>query len=677
MSGGKIGIMPRVMSVVGLLSLVSVVILTIGSQSLNTVVGGARNLEANSARLHLASRAVENLLNFARTVERLPNGMAPQERQQVEQAAERFLTDAQGALSSLRDTATRADERSVLAEATPPLANYIEIYRKAIEMCRVGYLDEAGSLIFPASSHIQTVLDRLKAVQKSLEDGNHAIVDTLENDYTRSTRLMYGLSGFGIAAGIALSLAILALTVIRPIRRITETMNTLSAGAVEVHVPYTEQDDEIGQMARSIEVFKTNAIELVESRHKEERIKALADERRRAALRDMATKVEQEVTHGVGEVEQQTVRLRDNSNNIRDAVVRVSEHSVIVVGSAAKAESSAVGAGIAAEALVEAIKEIDAQIHQATAATRGAVAKGERTRETMTALTSTVEKIGQVTHLIASIASQTNLLALNATIEAARAGEAGRGFAVVAGEVKSLATQTAQSTEEITRQIAAIRAVAVQVVADFQDMGNTIREIDTIADIIAGAVEKQNVATRDIARSVTETSHAAEEVSSRIQEVSRQAETTNDIAGQFLTIASEVADRVSLLRASIIRTLRTATADVNRRGTPRYPISRSFTLKVESRVITGRTLDLSLTGVKLSLADELWGSDADELRPGVSGLMRIDGVNLDLLFRCMDLKPSHRGRFDLSEDDHHRYAVIFAEIIKGMTPLERPEKKTA
>ncbi|CAH2602943.1 Methyl-accepting transducer domain-containing protein [Rhodovastum atsumiense] len=185
---------------------------------------------------------------------------------------------------------------------------------------------------------------------------------------------------------------------------------------------------------------------------------------------------------------------------------RVCTEARSVAAAATQAQANVQVVAAATEQLTSSIQEISVRLRQSTTLTQRAVASGQRTQETIRSLANAAGRVGEVVKLINDIATQTNLLALNATIEAARAGAMGRGFAVVANEVKQLATQTARSTEEITRQITEIQQAMGSAVNAVADIGGTIGEIDHICGSIAAAMEEQTAATLEINRNATETS---------------------------------------------------------------------------------------------------------------------------------------------------------------------------
>lgn len=188
---------------------------------------------------------------------------------------------------------------------------------------------------------------------------------------------------------------------------------------------------------------------------------------------------------------------------------------------------------------------------QSTQIAAKAVEEANRTNQTVQGLSAAAQKIGDVVKLISDIASQTNLLALNATIEAARAGEAGRGFAVVANEVKSLASQTAKATEEISAQVAAMQGATGEAVQAIASIGDTIASINEIATTIASAVEQQGAATLEIARNVQQAAQGTGQVSHNIVGVNQAAGQTGTAASQVLLSAEELSKQSATLRADV------------------------------------------------------------------------------------------------------------------------------
>ncbi len=169
----------------------------------------------------------------------------------------------------------------------------------------------------------------------------------------------------------------------------------------------------------------------------------------------------------------------------------------------------------------------------------------------MARLTEAARRVGDIVSLISRIAAQTNLLALNATIEAARAGEAGRGFAVVAQEVKTLATQTARATQDISGQIADMQAATESSVTAIDTIQTKIGEIEQISAIIASAVQEQGASTQEIARNVRSAASGTSATSTYVEDVAKAAALTSQNAESMVRLASELDELAARVLADV------------------------------------------------------------------------------------------------------------------------------
>ena len=253
----------------------------------------------------------------------------------------------------------------------------------------------------------------------------------------------------------------------------------------------------------------------------------------------------------------------------------------------------------------------------------------EASGATIRGLAEAVGRIGTVAGLIGDIAGRTNLLALNATIEAARAGEAGKGFAVVASEVKQLAAQTARATEEIGRQVEEIREATGQAVGRVSDIAETIRDVDRSSAAIAAAVEQQSAATQEIARAVTAASDAARRVAERIGQVSGASRAAGEQAGRMRLGAADADAAVGELKRILVRTVRSATPEVNRRAHARVDLDRSGVLALPGgRRLPVRLEDLSSGGARVA--------GAELPAAGTGAELRIEGLALPMPCRVVE-----------------------------------------
>jgi methyl-accepting chemotaxis protein len=329
-----------------------------------------------------------------------------------------------------------------------------------------------------------------------------------------------------LAAAIVLTFGAMTMVsrrVIGPLHTIRDAMLKVAGGDLSVATGYGERQDEIGALDGALETFKQQAKEKVKIEEQERERNAGAVARQRA--------VEGYVTEFEGAMRQTLQQLGDASGQMRktstglSTVSRQTNARVEVAQKASSDASTSVDSvAAAAEELSASINDISQQAAHAADIAGRAVDEARKTDGTVQGLASSAGRIGEVVGLINSIAAQTNLLALNATIEAARAGEAGRGFAVVASEVKSLASQTAKATEEISEQISDIQKVAGEAIDAIKGIGSIIGEVNEVATAIAAAVQEQGAATQEITRSTQFAAQGTKNVSENITGVRTDAD---------------------------------------------------------------------------------------------------------------------------------------------------------
>ncbi|MCP1760076.1 methyl-accepting chemotaxis protein [Bradyrhizobium japonicum] len=324
----------------------------------------------------------------------------------------------------------------------------------------------------------------------------------------------------GLAAG---AVTLVSRRVIHPLNTIRDAMLKVAGGDLAVDTGYLDRQDEIGALAGALETFKKQATEKlkIEAQERERNVGAAARQR---AVETYVGEFEGAVRKTLGELSEASGEMRKTSGDL-SAVSRQTNDRVQVAGKASNDASMSVDSvAAAAEELSASINDISQQAAHAAGIASRAVNQARETDGTVQGLAQSAGRIGEVVGLINTIAAQTNLLALNATIEAARAGEAGRGFAVVASEVKSLASQTAKATEEISGQIADIQRVASDAINAIQTIGGIIGEVNEVATAIAAAVQEQGAATQEITRSTQFAAQGTRNVSDNITGVKADAD---------------------------------------------------------------------------------------------------------------------------------------------------------
>jgi methyl-accepting chemotaxis protein len=380
------------------------------------------------------------------------------------------------------------------------------------------------------------------------------------------------------------------------LRRLKTSMEHLANGELATEVPGTERRDEVGQMASAVLVFKDNMVNAERLAADQQQEREHAEAAKHAALVEMAETIESEAKAALTAIGRRTSAVAEAANSMSASATRTGASAESAAGAAAQALATAQTVASAAEELTASIREIGGQVNQSSTVVGRAVEAGRNTRETISALNERVGRIGTVADMISEIAARTNLLALNATIEAARAGDAGKGFAVVASEVKQLATQTAKSTEEISRHIGEVRAATGASVTAVGHIEETIGEINAIAGSIAAAVEEQGAATAEIARNVTETAAAANAMTNRTTEVSDEAKKTGQQAADVLENTTALDGAMQDLHKAVIHLVRTSTSEVDRRRYRRRPCLVEATLVCQGRSETAWLHDVSERG---------------------------------------------------------------------------------
>ena len=356
------------------------------------------------------------------------------------------------------------------------------------------------------------------------------------------------LAAVCITFGIVL--IVLSAQVTRRLASLTATVVRLADGDLGVDIAYSTLPDEIGAMARAIQVLKESAIERVRLESEQEAQRA-AREKRTAAVERMVQGFDHTVSAILTSVSGASAQLSETAESMAALAEETSRQASASTSAAEQTSVNVQTVASATEEMTASIREISEQVSRSNGVAAQAVREAQDTTGSVRSLAEEVARIGEVVKMIQDIASQTNLLALNATIEAARAGEAGKGFAVVASEVKQLANQTAKATEDISAQISSVQSATRGTVNAIEGIGGTIGTMNGIAATIAAAIEEQSATTAEISRNVQQAAQGTGEVSGNIAQVHEAAAQTGRAATQVLDASTGLSRQAADLRREV------------------------------------------------------------------------------------------------------------------------------
>ncbi|MFY7959166.1 MAG: methyl-accepting chemotaxis protein [Elsteraceae bacterium] len=336
----------------------------------------------------------------------------------------------------------------------------------------------------------------------------------------------------------------------RPIKDLTGSMTRLAARDFSGEAPFAERGDEIGEMARTLKVFKDNMIaadRMAEAQAAEQAVKSA----RVSRLDQLNADFDRSARAALDALAQAASEVRSTASGMSESSKTAAERTVAATTASEQASLRVQTVASATEQLSASIQEISLQVSESSVVAGQAVEEVVETNGTMRNLSEAAQKIGDVVNLINSIAGQTNLLALNATIEAARAGEAGKGFAVVAGEVKNLATQTARATQEIIAQVSSMQNTTAAAVSAISRIDHTISRMNEISASIAAAMEEQGAATQEIARNLQEAAAGASDMSNNVGGVNAVVERTGDASQRMFGAADQLSRQTEALKGEV------------------------------------------------------------------------------------------------------------------------------
>lgn len=448
----------------------------------------------------------------------------------------------------------QTDERSKLDAAVTALAGHLKNLDYATDMIDTDS-NTAMSLKMANQEAYQNALGKLDDFQATIRQKLDKQYENALNQSrkTQNAYMLLGLLSFLSSIGLSL---FLSSSIARSLLDMAKAMTRLADGDKEIVIPGTTNKDEIGKMAKAVEVFRQNAIRADALGAEHERQKSINEQERRRAMNGLAIAFKESVGKVIEKVGQATTDLQLSSEMMAQGAEKTSQTATETAEESAEAASNVHSVAASAEELNSSIGEIKRQVEQVSNISLKAKTQVDGANDAIHTLAAYTGKIGEIIGLIDQIASQTNLLALNATIEAARAGEAGKGFAIVASEVKGLANQTAQATQEISVQIGAVQTGTQKAVELIADVANVIRQVTEISSVVERSVNEQTQAVTEISRSVAHASANSSNVSANIGTVEALAKDTGTAATKIKDAATDLSHHGNYLQQEVDRFIR-------------------------------------------------------------------------------------------------------------------------
>ncbi|MGY4625980.1 methyl-accepting chemotaxis protein [Bradyrhizobium sp. USDA 4486] len=461
------------------------------------------------------------------------------------------------------ETIVKADDAEQFATFKKRIEQFVEfrkeLVRRAVEINAAAGREWGDN---DANRSVRSALNKdLEALSKVYAERAKQIARETETNRTLSFVLTC-LGGVALVL-VVIGIVIIARSIARPLSAITATIKQVADGAKDVTVPHTERADEIGALARAIQVFQEA---MDRNRNLASQVSQEAATREQRA-RHIETSVEsfREAIGAImrGLTDNATV-MRETAQTITRATANASGRAGTAASATEQASRNVTAVAGAAEELSASVEEIGRQVRQSASAVEQTGQRTEKSIAEIESLAAATQRIDGVLNLIQAIAEQTNLLALNATIEAARAGDAGRGFAVVAHEVKALAGQTAKATAEIGENVSMIQASTRNAVDAVREIGGAVREINEVTSAIAGAIGQQDQATREISSNAQSAAQGNETLVVNITSLRDAIGETDTAASSVLTAASSLTATAETLSREVekfFQNLRSGTAD--------------------------------------------------------------------------------------------------------------------
>jgi methyl-accepting chemotaxis protein len=562
----RVKIITKILAVILLLGAVAVGTSWLGIRAMGAMNEDAETMTSTAKRAVEAARASTAVISLSGAEFQIALDPRPENRSVV-----RKIVDEQMALFKQRfeDFGQTRDERT--RAMLPGIRETMSAYEKSLEnTLRLAdetkdvQLHEQIERLRASAMSSQTMAGKLRAdmrtVVKLLDDRVNEFAAHASEEYQKTSRMLTIVAAIGILFGVVAGYLIGQFGIVRPVNLLKAVMEAFARNELQAEVPGIDRRDELGDMARTVEVFKKNGLDKIRMEAEQKETEQRAAVQRKQDMIKLANQFEGAVGEIIETVSSASTELEASASTLTATASRAQEVTTTVAAASEEASTNVQSVASATEEMASSVNEISRQVQESARMAAEAVDQARKTNDRVSELSKAAARIGDVVELINTIAGQTNLLALNATIEAARAGDAGRGFAVVASEVKALAEQTAKATGEIGQQITGIQAATRESVGAIKEISGTIERLSEISSTIAAAVEEQGAATQEISRNVQQAAQGTQQVSCNIIDVQRGAGETGSASSQVLSAAKSLSRDSNRLKREVGEFLNTVRA---------------------------------------------------------------------------------------------------------------------